>query len=444
MMPTLPVSLPVRPDAAPTPSPEAHADAPRGESSGFARVLREAGSSEARPPAAPDAAAARDPRDPRHAAARERTGPGRTRTGETPAADGSARATARPPTRESAETATAEAATSASAPSEVDSDGVIDGSAATVPVIVTADVQTPRPDDPALSLPSLPPARIALDRVANSEADAAAQDATPDGSPAGRRITGPVAGHTLPGRHPLAAVDGRSDGDNAASAPAGEPHARLVEAAADSARLAALGTAKSATTEPVPAGLSANAAVELTTALSTPPGAVPAGPEGLVPRAAASPAHAVAEARLAAAPGTQAFTHSLGEQVGLWVRDGVQEARLQLHPAELGPVQISIALDGALAQVDFHAAHARTREAIEASLPALASALRESGFTLAGGGVFGQGGGDASSRTPPRTLREAGGQAAHAEAVEAAGIDVPTAAAARGPGWRRGLLDVFA
>ena len=93
------------------------------------------------------------------------------------------------------------------------------------------------------------------------------------------------------------------------------------------------------------------------------------------------------QATLHAAIDEPGFGAALGTQVSVWVRDGVQEARLQLHPAELGPVTVQIALEGQAAHVDFTAAVAATRESIEQSLPALAAALRESGFTLAGGGV---------------------------------------------------------
>jgi flagellar hook-length control protein FliK len=103
-------------------------------------------------------------------------------------------------------------------------------------------------------------------------------------------------------------------------------------------------------------------------------------------------ADAVTEATLRAAPDEAAFAPAFSAQVALWVKDGVQEARLQLHPAELGPVTVQIALDGQAAHIDFTAAVAATRESIEQSLPALAAALREAGFTLAGGGVFGRSG----------------------------------------------------
>src|SRR5206468_3325189 len=73
------------------------------------------------------------------------------------------------------------------------------------------------------------------------------------------------------------------------------------------------------------------------------------------------------EATLRAAIDEAGFGSALGGQVSLWVRDGVQEARLHLHPAELGPVNVQIALDGQLAHIDFIAAVPATRESIEQS-----------------------------------------------------------------------------
>ena len=80
------------------------------------------------------------------------------------------------------------------------------------------------------------------------------------------------------------------------------------------------------------------------------------------------------------------------------MRNGLHSASLQLNPAEMGPVSVRIALEGSTAQVEFQADRASTRQAIEASLPALATALREAGINLAGGGVFEQ----HSGRQPPR------------------------------------------
>jgi len=59
----------------------------------------------------------------------------------------------------------------------------------------------------------------------------------------------------------------------------------------------------------------------------------------------------------------------------------------------MGPVSVQIVMDGTQARIDFGADVAATRHAIEAGLPELASALRDAGFTLAGGGVSQHAGG---------------------------------------------------
>ena len=81
------------------------------------------------------------------------------------------------------------------------------------------------------------------------------------------------------------------------------------------------------------------------------------------------------------------FAQTLGLQMSVLAKDGVQQAELHLNPAEMGPVSVQIVMDGTQARIDFGADAAATRHAIEAGLPELASALRDAGFTLAGGGV---------------------------------------------------------
>ena len=148
---------------------------------------------------------------------------------------------------------------------------------------------------------------------------------------------------------------------------------------------------------------------------------------------------ASAEAALHATPDEAAFAPALGAQVALWVKDGVQEARLHLHPAELGPVSVQIALDGQAAHIDFTAAVAATRDSIEQSLPALAAALRESGFTLAGGGVFG---GRSGANDSGRDRAHAGRGPRGAAAIDAEGSGEAVAATPRR--WGRSLVDVYA
>jgi len=106
------------------------------------------------------------------------------------------------------------------------------------------------------------------------------------------------------------------------------------------------------------------------------------------PTLPASNTQTQAQAHLPAHPNSASFGLQLSHQVTLWLRQGVTEARLSLNPAELGPVQIAISLDGQAAQVRLGAEQALTRQALELALPGLASALAEAGFLLAGGGVF--------------------------------------------------------
>jgi flagellar hook-length control protein FliK len=156
----------------------------------------------------------------------------------------------------------------------------------------------------------------------------------------------------------------------------------------------------------------------------------------------ATNAVAVAEAALRSAPDEAGFAPAFGAQVALWVKDGVQEARLHLHPAELGPVTVQIALEGLAAHIDFTAAVAATRESIEQSLPALAAALRESGFTLAGGGVFGRSGQGANDPNRERAP-EGRGQGTRGTAAIATG-DTGEVTTAVPPRWARSLVDVYA
>ena len=168
------------------------------------------------------------------------------------------------------------------------------------------------------------------------------------------------------------------------------------------------------------------------------PGTAPISGLAAPPSVHAGAGVAVAAGRLAATPGSAEFAHQLGAQVTTFVRDGVQHARLQLHPAELGPVTVQIQLDGQAAKIIFSAENPFTRQALEQSMPQLAGSLREAGLTLSGGGVFEQPrqpGDGAPDRSP-------GGLAGHGAGDEAGVENVlrPAASAPR----RRGVVDLVA
>jgi flagellar hook-length control protein FliK len=144
-----------------------------------------------------------------------------------------------------------------------------------------------------------------------------------------------------------------------------------------------------------------------------------------------------AQAEVQAPVGSHEFAPALGSQLSVMVRDGIDHAQLKLNPAEMGPIEVRISLDGTQAQVDFSAAHAATRQALQEAVPALASALRENGLTLTGGGVFEQ-------------ARDQRGEAGQDGSRQAAGgnrrpldTTVPPLAGARAP-RARGVVDLYA
>jgi flagellar hook-length control protein FliK len=129
------------------------------------------------------------------------------------------------------------------------------------------------------------------------------------------------------------------------------------------------------------------------------------------------------------------FAPALGARLAVLARDGIEQARLNVHPAELGPIAVRLALEGAQVRVDMSAEFQATRQALEQALPALAGALRESGFTLAGGGVFqqapqDQGAQGRSSAVAPFDARDSDGSEPASSSVSLRPV--------------HGLVDVFA
>jgi flagellar hook-length control protein FliK len=140
-----------------------------------------------------------------------------------------------------------------------------------------------------------------------------------------------------------------------------------------------------------------------------------------------------AQAQLPASPGSPDFGPQLGAQITTFVRDGIEHAQLHLNPADMGPVSVQIQLDGQAAQVHLSADHPLTRQALEASMPQLASQLSEAGLTLSGGGVFEQPRQDRDAQPQPRQGRGEG------ERQRGERMPAPALAPAR-----RGVVDLVA
>ena len=233
------------------------------------------------------------------------------------------------------------------------------------------------------------------------------------------KVSSPIAGAAGAAGIAAARAGGRATGDASSAAPGAT--ARRGDTGADAPTAAneretvsrhspAAGAAATAVAPTAPAANAANAAIATWPAAATPLSATAHG----------APAPTLAEARLQASPGSAEFAPALGAQLNVFLRDGIQHARLQLHPAELGPLTVQIQIDGATAQVRMAAEHPLTRQALEQAIPTLASTLRESGLTLTGGGVFEQ---------PAQTQSQTQSQSQH---------DGRAPAGARGAGTRDG------
>ncbi|MFN3415122.1 MAG: flagellar hook-length control protein FliK [Caldimonas sp.] len=166
--------------------------------------------------------------------------------------------------------------------------------------------------------------------------------------------------------------------DSPAVAPAGDTDAALLVAQTPPSELDATLMAA-----PAPQGLHSAEA----------PGASPV--PWLAGSAPPVPAAGGASTAAAPAPGTTLatpvhdpdFPDALAQHITVLTRQGVQEAQLHLNPADMGPVNVHIAVSGQQAHVEFTASASATRAALEASFSHLAAALHEAGLTLTGGGV---------------------------------------------------------
>ncbi len=94
---------------------------------------------------------------------------------------------------------------------------------------------------------------------------------------------------------------------------------------------------------------------------------------------------------------SEAWSKNLGDRLLMMAENGMQTARLKLHPEHLGPLEIRISVDDdGASRVWFSAHHAQTREAIEQALPRLRELFADQGLNLAhtnvdsGRGAFAQ------------------------------------------------------
>ncbi len=133
--------------------------------------------------------------------------------------------------------------------------------------------------------------------------------------------------------------------------------------------------------------------------------------------------------------GSGPWTEELGAKVTWMAHQGIESASLQLSPAHLGPLQVSISVHNGQASVWFGAAQPDTRTALQQSLPQLRQLFANQGLTLADAGV---------SRESPRgrSRQSPGRSAAPVSAVAAVTLDGSPGRATAAGGL--GLLDTYA
>lgn len=140
------------------------------------------------------------------------------------------------------------------------------------------------------------------------------------------------------------------------------------------------------------------------------------------------------------------FGHRFAIKVEQLTLQGIDRAELKISPAELGPIELSIKLTDLGAQIEVHAAHTETLQAIEQSLPSLRHLLADQGvqvdtIELSGGSTTGGNNGsnatDSHGRGFDQSNHPSGSRFGQPEPAGPSDSDRPSVA-------RRGLLDLFA
>jgi len=127
-----------------------------------------------------------------------------------------------------------------------------------------------------------------------------------------------------------------------------------------------------------------------------------------------------------------AWRDELGTQLTLMAANGRESASLRLSPEHLGPLEIRISMQDGQATVQFGAASAETRSALEQSLPRLRELFASQGLVLADAGV---------SRDAPRQTFKPGTSHADTRGSSDAG---PESTVSSVTVVRAGLIDTYA
>lgn len=287
-------------------------------------------------------------------------------------------------------------------------EGAADATAATAPAGTAADI----PLDPALqaaAAKTLGADAAVADASAAPEAAVVSKDAATKPATAAlpatqaaqlQADTAPVASLHELARAAIAAQTMSVGIAKPASAPAGSP----VGAAATSRGTASRAPVSATTAEQLASAAQQPEAADDTQAKAAPIAAVaaatasdtdaqpPVAPIALqqpaaIATASSDGANDTAATRapvhtIAPEVGSDKWAPALGQQLARMSTSGNHTAELNLNPAGLGPLKMTLSMGDNQAQAMFVSAHESVRKAIEAALPQLRNSLSEQGITL--------------------------------------------------------------
>jgi flagellar hook-length control protein FliK len=249
------------------------------------------------------------------------------------------------------------------------------------------------PDTDAAAADAAKPGATAAAAAAatDSQADAAPTAALQDVVRAAVAAQAMNVGTAKPGAAPAspagATAAGRAGPRAAVSATTAE---QLAGAAQPKAGEDAPGAAAAVAAVSAPVNASGAEADASSSGTPTTP-ATPTTPFALQHASATAASAARAEEAAAARPsvhtvepevGSDKWGPALGQQLARMSISGHHTAELNLNPAGLGPLKVTLSLGDSQAQAMFVSAHESVRKAVEAALPQLRTSLSEQGITL--------------------------------------------------------------
>ncbi|MDX2218588.1 MAG: flagellar hook-length control protein FliK [Burkholderiales bacterium] len=108
----------------------------------------------------------------------------------------------------------------------------------------------------------------------------------------------------------------------------------------------------------------------------------PASAHAPTAAATAPPPAPTTVATLDAPMGTSTFREQLATQIAVFIDQKQLSAQIQVHPPELGPVDVEIKIKADAVDVGFFATQADARDALELAIPQLKEMLAEQGLSL--------------------------------------------------------------